>query len=273
MKPNPAASPPKPIVQVERLQVRDRDGTAIVDDLTFEIGHSEIVGLLGESGCGKTTTALSLLKMLPESWAVTRGSIELGGQNITAMSERGMEALRGLEISLIFQEPALALNPVITAGAQIMEVMRAHLAWDDKQRRQEAYRLLEELGFKDADRIFRSYPHELSGGQCQRVLIAQALACRPRLLIADEPTASLDVTTQAEILALLKGLRRRHGLAILFITHEPALLAGFADRVLVMQCGKIVEQGLTQAVFSAPQHSFTKAILQSALRRATMGNA
>ena len=265
------------LLNVTLLEVRNRESIAdndpIFEKVSFDLHAREVTGLVGESGCGKTTTALAILKLLPTNFEVAGGRIDFRGENLLAVSERDMQKVRGAQISMIFQEPGLALNPVLNVGTQIMEVMRAHLPLNSKQRRDETHALLEQLDFKDVDRIFHSYPHQLSGGQCQRVLIAQALACKPKVLIADEPTASLDMTTQAEILALLKRLRQQYGLAMLFITHDPALLFDFADRVLIMERGRIIEEGPTERVFGAPTEPFTRAIVQSAQRRAVAASA
>ena len=264
------------ILKVDALNVCKRAGNrsyGIVNKVSFELHPGEVTGILGESGCGKTTTALSILKLLPANFEFAGGRIDFCDENLLALSEREMQKVRGAQISMIFQEPGLALNPVLNVGTQIMEVMRAHLPLNSKQRRSETYALLEQLDFKDVDRIFHSYPHQLSGGQCQRVLIAQALACKPRILIADEPTASLDMTTQAEIVALLKRLRQQYGLAMLFITHDPALLFEFAERVLIMDGGRIVEEGPTESVFGSPRQPFTQAIVQSARQRSVAARA
>jgi ABC-type dipeptide/oligopeptide/nickel transport system ATPase component len=245
----------------------------ILDKVSFELRAGEVMGVLGESGCGKTTAALSILNLLPAGFVISGGRIEFCGENLLELGERRLQSVRGAQISMIFQEPGLALNPVMSVGSQVMEVMRAHLPWNSKQRRQATQALLEQLDFKEVDRVFHSYPHQLSGGQCQRVLIAQALACKPQILIADEPTAALDMTTQAEILALLKRLRKEYGLAMLFITHDPALLFDFADRVLVMERGRVLEEGPTEKIFSGSTIAFTRAIVQSAQRRAAAAGA
>lgn len=258
--------------QASLLRVRDLSvrfaadpGVAVpaIEGIGFEIASGEALGILGESGCGKTTTALALLRLLPPGGRIVRGSILFAGQELLAADERELEKIRGAEISLIFQEPGIALHPTMRVGDQVSEVIHAHRDWSWNRCREEATAVLAEVLPRDAARIFAAYPHQLSGGQRQRVLIAQALACRPQLVIADEPTAALDTTTQAEILALIKGLKRRLGIALLLITHNPALLPGLADRVLVMYAGRIVEEGPLEGVCRKPLHPYTQALLGS----------
>lgn len=228
-------------------------GLAPVDGVSFSIHPGQVVGLLGESGSGKTTLALALLGMHAGR---ASGSVLWQGREILTLPERELRAIRGARISMVWQEPALALNPVLRAGTQVAEVLRAH-----GSRRDASHLLAEVFPEDEAARIARAFPHQLSGGQQQRVAIAQALACRPALLVADEPTSALDTVTQSEILALLARLRERRHLAILLITHNPAVLAGLADRVLVMYAGRIVEQGEYEAVMRAPRHPYTRALL------------
>jgi ABC-type glutathione transport system ATPase component len=258
---------PSPLCKVRDLSVafhgaKRRLTHEVLKGINFDVFPGEVSGLLGESGSGKSTLALAMLRILP-AHARVRGSISFDGRDLLQLSEREMRGVRSAGISIVFQEPGLALNPVMQVGTQIMEVLRAHHNWKRQRLRDEARVLLVQVDLDDIDRIFKSYPHELSGGQAQRILIAQALACRPALLIADEPTASLDSTIQSEILALLRKLRREHNMALLFITHNPALLLNFAERVMVMHGGEIVEQGPTAAVFSRPADAFTKLLLSS----------
>jgi ABC-type glutathione transport system ATPase component len=248
MCPITAASKEQP-APVSLCEIRDlsvayarADGESareVLKEINFDLLAGEVTGLLGESGSGKSTLALAMLRVLPAG-ARVRGSIRFNGRDLLQFSEREMREVRGAKISIIFQEPGLALNPVMQVGTQIIEVLRAHNHWKLQRTRDEARALLAQVDLDEIDRIFKSYPHELSGGQAQRVLIAQALACRPALLIADEPTASLDSTIQAEILVLLEKLRRENNMALLFITHNPALLLNLAQRVMVMHDGKIV---------------------------------
>jgi ABC-type glutathione transport system ATPase component len=244
----------------------------VLRGIDFDLAQGEVVGLLGESGCGKSTLALALLRVLPAD-ARTVGSVTLAGTELLGLRERDMRSIRGARISIIFQEPGLALNPVLRIGTQITEILRAHTDWKRSRRDEEARALLAQAELTDVARIFDSYPHELSGGQAQRVLIAQALACAPAFVIADEPTAALDSTVQAEILALLAKLRLQRNLGILFITHNPALLLGFADRVLVMQDGRISETGAVPGIFRAPATEFTQALVAAMERRTTARGA
>lgn len=234
-----------------------------VVDASFQIASGEAVGLLGESGCGKTTTALAILQLLPARGRVREGSIQFRGRELLALTEREMEKVRGGEISIIFQEPEVALNPVMRVGHQVAEVIRAHRDWDRRRCREEAKSLLTGVRLAPAGRIYEAYPHQLSGGQRQRVAIAQALACQPVLVLADEPTASLDPTVQREILDLFRELRQRLNIAFLFISHQPAILAGLADRLMVMYAGRIVEQGSVEQVLRAPLHPYTHALLHA----------
>jgi ABC-type dipeptide/oligopeptide/nickel transport system ATPase component len=200
--------------------------------------------------------------LLPPGGSIAGGSIRFDGKELIGLSEKNLQAIRGAAISTIFQEPRIALNPVMRVGVQIAEVIRAHRAWNSSKCRDEALAMLTEVRL-DAEKIYGAFPHELSGGQCQRVAIAQALACRPQLVIADEPTSSLDTTVQADILALLSELKERHHIAFLLITHNPAILAKFADRILVMHSGKVVEQGSAADVLGHPSHPYTKMLLNS----------
>ena len=235
-----------------------------VDDLTLEIGGGEIVGILGESGCGKSTLANALLRLLPSHASCSEGSVQFRGRDLLNLPEPELRAIRGKEVASVPQDPALSLNPVLNAGTQISEVLRAHLSLASKDRRARVLELLGEVGFDHPEGIYGAYPHQLSGGQRQRVAIAQAIACRPALLIADEPTSKLDAPLQVEIIALLSRIRKNHGTAILMISHHPALLAGFADRLAVMYAGRIVEAGATGHIFRQPLHPYTQALVQIA---------
>lgn len=261
-----------PLLQVVGLRVAySREGGQAVPALcnvAFTIERGEIIGVLGESGCGKSTLAIALLKLLPAN-ATCEGSIVFRGENLVGLNEGKMRAVRGAQISLIHQDAGLALSPVMRVGDQIGEVLGAHKQANRKQRKQEVKALLQNVRLWDVDRIYDAYPHQLSGGQLHRIVIAQALACGPELVIADEPTRALDVTIQSELLHLLKQINRERKTSFIFITHNPALLAGFADRILVMYAGRIIEQGTTTQIFRDPLHPYTKALLQSVPQRMT----
>jgi peptide/nickel transport system ATP-binding protein len=226
------------LLQVQNLTIQycggDKVERLVLDDLSFEIAAGETVGLLGPSGCGKTTLALAMLRLLPKTARVVRGSIRFRQHDMLRVDERALERIRGGEASIVFQEPAMALNPVMRVGDQIAEVARAHTAGSPRTWRRAAEIALAEVRL-DGPRIYSAYPHQLSAGQRQRIAIAQALVAKPRFLIADEPTSALDDNTQAEILNLLGELKRRFQIALLFITHNPALLVGLADRSLILK--------------------------------------
>jgi oligopeptide/dipeptide ABC transporter ATP-binding protein len=230
--------------------------------VSFGVGAGEILAVLGESGSGKTTLAAALLRLLPGNGRITGGEILLEGRDLARMDAVELRRVRGSGVSIVFQEPSLALHPTIKVGEQIGEVLRAHGTQNKGERRERVRAILAKVFSGDVERIFSSYPHELSGGQQQRVLIAQAIACEPALVIADEPTASLDSTTQSEMLVLFRSLRDALGVAFIFITHNPSLLAGFADRVLVLYAGKVAEVGPTRDVLFAPHHPYTQALLK-----------
>ena len=234
--------------------------TRAVNGVSFEVAPGEALGVLGESGCGKTTTALAILGILPKT-ARVGGRIRFRGRDLFSLSEREIQKARGFEISMIFQEPAMMLSPVKRAGDQVAEVIRAHSRKNWRACRTDALARLAEVGFQSAARVYSSYPHQLSGGERQRVAIAQALACRPALVIADEPTASLDLTTQAEILDLLRDLKEHLGIALLVISHDPGVLAKLAARVMVMQSGELVEEGTREQVLDRPQNAYTCSLL------------
>jgi ABC-type glutathione transport system ATPase component len=246
---------PEPLLQVRDLRVTL--SSTILDGLSFEIAAGAITGLCGESGCGKTTLALALLRLLPGKYRV-EGSIRLGGQELTGLPERDMRRVRGARIAMIFQDPMLALNPVLRVRGQVRETMRAH---GIKRRPEEA---LELAGLEPSARILRAYAHQLSGGERQRVLIAQALACRPELVIADEPFTALDLPRVVELAALFGELKRNTGSSFLVIGHNPGVLAHLADSVLVMHAGRIVEQGPVRRVFGAPAHPYTRQLVAAA---------
>lgn len=244
-----------------RYATNDQTSHPALLGVGFDINPGEIVGILGESGSGKSTLALSILGLLPAPTEIA-GSILFKDSELLRLDDSGWKAIRGARIAMVFQEPGLSLSPVLRAGDQIAEVLRAHRRGEGKHRKGQVEGLLEEVGFVQVERIYKAYPHQLSGGELHRVAIAQALACCPDLVIADEPTRSLDGTRQAEILDLLRHTTRKFGCALIFITHNPALLAGFADRVIVMYAGRIVEEGPISQVFRRPLHPYTKGLLQ-----------
>jgi oligopeptide/dipeptide ABC transporter ATP-binding protein len=238
---------------------RERESN-VLKQVGFTIAKAEIVGLLGESGCGKTTTALSLIQMLPAAARIAAGSMHLNGHDLLALDEARLREIRGSEISIIHQDSDV-LNPVMRVGNQVMEVLRAHRSGKAAQMQDEICALFLALGLSDCDRVYRSFPHQLSGGQRRRVAIAQALICKPPLIIADEPTAWLDSETTAEALSVFHDLRQRYGTAFLLISHDPKVLM-VVDRVLVMYAGEIIESGTRQQILERPKHPYTKALLQ-----------
>ncbi|MET3820091.1 microcin C transport system ATP-binding protein [Burkholderia sp. PvR073] len=258
----------EPLLSLEHLHVRFGD-TVAVDDVTLTIGRGERVALVGESGSGKSVTALAILRLLRD--AEVSGTIRLAGQDLAGKSEREMRGLRGSDIAMIFQEPMTALNPLYTIGAQIGETIVLHDGVTAAVARKRAIALLARTGIAEPEKRVDSYPHQLSGGQRQRAMIAMALACRPRLLLADEPTTALDVTIRAQIVDLLLELQReeaeKRGMAILLITHDLNLVRHFADRVAVMERGKLVESGPVERIFAEPEHPYTQRLLNSRPQR------
>jgi peptide/nickel transport system ATP-binding protein len=250
-----------------RFCVEGREFTAL-DRISFDIAPGEIVGLLGESGCGKTTLGLSLLRLLPDAARATCSSVFFRGRDLCSLDEFQLRDIRGAEVAIIYQDSSV-LNPVIRVGNQVREVLRAHRRCTPRQAREEAETVFAAIGLRDFDRIYDAYPHQLSGGQRQRIAIAQALICKPRLVIADEPTASVDQSTAREIIAFMKQMNESSGTSFLFISHDPATLAAIADRIMVMYAGQIVENGPLRDVYSQPLHPYTEALLQCAPQRVT----
>jgi oligopeptide/dipeptide ABC transporter ATP-binding protein len=252
------------LLRIGRLRVSyaspGHSPVVVLRQLDLEIFAGEVVGMIGESGCGKSTLARSILRLLPAD-ALVEGSILFRNQEVLDLPEKQLRRIRGARISLIHQEPGLALSPVMRVGDQIAQVILAHRKLTRKARKLEVESILREVQLAEVERICAAYPHQLSGGELHRVAIAQALACRPDLILADEPTRSLDVSVQAEVLGVLRKLNQTFGTAILFITHNPALLAGFADRVAVMYAGRVVEIGSTARVFGRPLHPYTRGLL------------
>ncbi len=255
---------PDPLLSVENLTVtfKTRFGRIpVIDDVSFGIAPGEILGIVGESGCGKTMTSLAIMRLMPEQGSVTGGTIRLSGEDLVLASEARMRGIRGSEISMIFQEPMTSLNPVFSVGEQIAEVLCAHQGLSKREAKQQAVRLLEAVKIPLPDRRVNDYPHQLSGGMRQRVMIAIALACKPKVLIADEPTTALDVTVQAHIFELLQELREQTGTSIILITHDMASVAEMAERVMVMYAGRKVEEGPVREVLTNPQHPYTQGLI------------
>ena len=253
-----------PLLQVEHLTVTFETAGApvvAVDDVSFSIGHGETLGLVGESGSGKSVTAFAILRLLQPPGRITGGRVLFQGRDLLTLNERDMREVRGAGISLIFQEPMTALNPVMTVGNQIAEALTVHRRATRADARQRAIELLEAVRIPDATRRVRDYPHQLSGGMRQRVMIAIALACRPPLVIADEPTTALDVTIQAQVLDLMRDLKARFKLALLLITHDFGVIAEMADRVAVMYKGRLVEDGPVRRILREPRHEYTRSLL------------
>jgi len=247
-----------------RVTFRTAAGTAhAVDGVTLRVAAGQTLGVVGESGCGKTMTALSIMRLVPAPGIVAGGCIELDGRDLLTLPEPTMRELRGAVIAMIFQEPSTSLNPVFTVGDQIAEAIRLHRDVGRGQARAQAIEMLRTVEISEPERRYDEYPHQLSGGMRQRVMIAMALSCRPRLLIADEPTTALDVTIQAQILDLLGNLQQRFGMALLLVTHELGVVAERADEVAIMYAGRIVERGAVGDVFRTPLHPYTRGLLRS----------
>jgi oligopeptide/dipeptide ABC transporter ATP-binding protein len=234
----------------------------IVDSISFKIEQEDVLGLVGESGCGKTLTALSVIKLLPSN-AVSSGSVVFKGENLLTLKDKKLQNLRGKEISMIFQEPMTSLNPVFTIGYQIAEVLMTHKNINKKQALKETVELLRDVKIPSPELRIKEYPHQMSGGMRQRVMIAMAIACNPSLLIADEPTTALDVTIQAQILELLGSLKEKNRMSILLITHDLGIVAEWAHRVEVMYAGRIVEEADVREIFNNPKHPYTIGLFES----------
>ncbi|MGG3605998.1 ABC transporter ATP-binding protein [Priestia megaterium] len=256
-----------PLLEVKNLQtafsINDSWHNA-VDDVSFQVGRKRIVGVVGESGCGKSVLSLSVIGLLPKvNSQIRSGSVLFKGKNLTHLSEDEMNDVRGKDISMIFQEPMTSLNPVLTIGYQLQEVLFNHMNISKAEAREKSIALLKSVGISRSEKLVDEYPHQLSGGMRQRVMIAMAVACQPKLLIADEPTTALDVTVQAQILELLKEIQESNDMSIIMITHDLGVVAEMCDEVIVMYGGKIVEYTDVDTLFYAPKHPYTKALLHS----------
>jgi len=258
------------LLEVDNLQTQFMTSAGIVkavDGISYDVEEGETVAIVGESGCGKSVGALSIMRLIP--WPPGRiigGAVRFLGRDLVQLSDAEMRKVRGREISMVFQEPMTSLNPVLTIGLQITETVRHHLGVTQDEADKRAIELLGLVGISEPERRLKQYPHHLSGGMRQRVMIALALSCEPKLIIADEPTTALDVTIQAQILELMKGLTRRLGVALIVITHNLGVVARYADRVNVMYAGKIVERGRAHDIYHRPSHPYTLALLKSVPR-------
>jgi peptide/nickel transport system ATP-binding protein len=256
-----------PLLEVRDLRVafqrRGEPDTVAVDGVSFDVAPGQVVGLVGESGCGKSVTSMAIMRLLPARGVRISGSVKLDGEELLSLSDARMRERRGRDLSMVFQDPLSSLNPVIPIGLQITEVLRRHRGMDREAARTAAVELLDRVGIPDPRRRLSSYPHQLSGGMRQRVMIAIALACRPRLLIADEPTTALDVTIQAQILELLKELVSETGAALIMITHDLGVVAGLCETVNVLYGGRIVERAQRHRLFGTPRHPYTHGLLRS----------
>lgn len=259
----------RPLLEVRSLVTRfrsDRGSVTAVDGVSLTIDSGKTLGLVGESGCGKSVTSLSILRLIPSPPATIEGEILFEGKNLLDLSPKDLRAIRGNQISMIFQEPMTSLNPVFTIGDQISEVFRTHRGMTSKESKQMAVEMLRTVKLPSPERRVDEYPHQLSGGMRQRVMIAMALACQPKLLIADEPTTALDVTIQAQILDLISKLQRDLGMSVLLITHDLGVVAEVCTDVIVMYAGKIVEMAPVEVLFSNPSHPYTQGLLRSSPR-------
>ncbi len=263
----PTSSADQPLLSVRDLRVTfARQGETpfrAVDGVSFDVRPGQTVGLVGESGCGKSVTSLAIMGLLPKRGNTVEGTASFEGTNLLELDEREMRDRRGRDIAMIFQDPLSSLNPVVAVGLQVTEVLERHRGMSRRAARPLARDLLQRVGIPDPDRRLKDYPHQMSGGMRQRALIAMALACAPRLLIADEPTTALDVTIQAQILALLKELVQETGTALVMITHDLGVVAGLCDEVNVLYAGRIVERGRRHELFADPRHPYTNGLLGS----------
>lgn len=254
------------LLEVENLTTvfqGDYGTSTAVDHVSFHVDKGEVVCIVGESGCGKSVTSLSIMGLLARGGSVKGGTVLFDGQNLLFLTEKELDRIRGNQMTMIFQDPLTSLNPVFTVGNQITESIRTHLKLSKEEAAVRAEELLEKVGMPDAKSAMKKYPHTLSGGMRQRVMIAMALSCNPKLLIADEPTTALDVTIQAQIMKLLRELQQENGMSIILITHDIGLVAHMADRVIVMYAGQMIEEAPVNEIFKMPRHPYTKALLDT----------
>lgn len=255
------------LLEVQGLKTefkRGSDSITAVSGVDFHIKKGEVLGLVGESGCGKSVTSLSIMRLLKDTpGKITGGAVRFEGKDLTSISEKDMRRIRGNEMAMIFQEPMTSLNPVLRIGLQLAEPIMLHLGYSRKKAREHAIQMLRLVGIPRAEELVDDYPHQLSGGMRQRVMIAMAMSCHPKLLIADEPTTALDVTIQAQILDLMKRLKEEQDMGMLLITHDLGVVAELCDRVVVMYAGRVVEEASVHDLFANPQHPYTKGLIQS----------
>lgn len=250
-------------LRTEFFQNKKTSVTAI-NEISFDIGKGEILGLVGESGCGKSVTSLSIMRLLNfTSGKVTKGEVIFDGKDLQKLSEKEMREIRGGKMSMIFQEPMSSLNPAMRIDKQMIEGIRLHTNLSKQEARERAAKILQQVGIPDPERVLKNYPHQLSGGMSQRVMIAMAMSCNPQLLIADEPTTALDVTIQAQILELMKKIQQEEGMSILLITHDLGVVAEMCTRVIVMYAGEIVEEAPVEVLFNNPTHPYTEGLIAS----------
>ena len=256
-----------PVLKVTDLETRFRShagNTFAVNGVSLELGSGETLGIVGESGCGKSVTVLSVLQLIPKTnGEIVNGSAWFNGMDLLKLSEKEICKVRGAQIGMVFQDPMTSLNPVITIGQQLSEPLTTHLGLSKKEAKKQAVKLLTLVGITDTENRYNQYPHQFSGGMRQRAMIAMALACSPKILIADEPTTALDVTIQAQIIELVKRLRDEMGMSIIWITHDLGIIAGFAQRVMVMYAGYVIEEALVDDLYAHPQHPYTVGLLNS----------
>jgi len=254
------------MLSVKNLQTTfhtDAGDVVSVEDVSFDLNPGETLGIVGESGCGKSVTSLSVIRLLGKNGRISNGSVEFEGQDLVGIDEKEMRKIRGGKISMIFQEPMTSLNPVFTIGYQMMETIQLHMQMSKQETKDYAVEMLKKVGIPRPEAVVDSYPHELSGGMRQRVMIAMALSCKPNLLIADEPTTALDVTIQAQILHLMRALRKESGTSIMLITHDLGVVAEMADRIIVMYAGQVIESADVFTLFDHPAHPYTIGLMKS----------